>query len=83
MNENHVISRSTLSSLAAECCIAKTSGFACNLHFAKIKHANDNLSKMLSSIAEIFPDCSHILKDGSLTKLALVCQEIRIQLFLF
>jgi hypothetical protein len=83
MNENPVISRSTLSSLAAECCIAKTSGFACNVHFAKIKPANDNLSKMLSSIAEIFPDCSHILKGWFFNKLALVWQEIKIQLLLF
>ncbi len=64
-----VNSNSTLSSLAAEYCIAKTSGFACNLHFAKIKHANDNLPKKMSSIADIFPDFSHIFYDSSSTKL--------------
>jgi hypothetical protein len=71
-----VISNSTLSSLAAEYCIAKTSGFACNLHFAKIKHANDNLPKKMSSIADIFSGFSHILKGWFFNKLALGCQDI-------
>ncbi len=74
-----VISNSTLSSLAAEYCIAKTSRFACNLHFAKIKHANDNLSKNF-----VFPWFFFTyFQRGFFNTIALGCHEIKIQLLLF